>query len=626
MITAECSIYNWKELNDKYELKAKDEKEFLQKIIEKKGTDKIKETLQELDGAYAFAYQTEKEIILCRDIIGEKPIFYNDENGLSFAFEKKMLKGIRKFELNPRTILKYNKETKKTEFIKKEFFEPKETKDNKETIKKKTLELIKKAIQKRLPKEKFGILFSGGIDSTIISFLCKKLGCEFTCYTAGIEEKGMEKAKDLEQAETVAKELGFELKIKTINLEETEQKIKKIIPILEDANIMRVGVALPLFIGCEMAKKDGIKIIFSGLGSEEIFAGYERHKKSQDINKECVSGLLNMYERDLYRDYMTTKSNELELRAPLLDTELVKYALKIPSKYKINGEETKTILRETAEEMGVPEEFTKFKKRAAQYGSKSDKAIEKLAKKQGKRKPEYLMQFYPEKNVRLGALMSSGKDSMYAMQIMKKQNYPITCLITIKSKNKDSYMFHTPNIDLVEMQSEALEIPLIIGTTTGEKEKELTDLKKILEEAKKKYKIQGIITGALFSNYQRERIEKIADSLELKVFSPLWHMDQETLLRQLIDEEYEFILSSIAAYGLNKKWLGRKITNEDIDKLVEINKKIGINIAFEGGEAESLVLDCPMFKKKIKIMEFEIIEESEEVARYVVKKAELVEK
>ena len=103
-------------------------------------------------------------------------------------------------------------------------------------------------------------------------------------------------------------------------------------------------------------------------------------------------------------------------------------------------------------------------------------------------------------------------------------------------------------------------------------------------------------------------------------------MDQEKEMRQLIKEGFEIVMSSIAAEGLDKSWLGRKLTMKDIDRLVEFHKKIGFHVAGEGGEFESLVLDGPMFRKRIKVFDSEIVEESENVARFVVKKAKLVGK
>ncbi|MDP2750721.1 MAG: diphthine--ammonia ligase [Nanoarchaeota archaeon] len=645
-IVANCEIYNWKELNQRYGLDAQNDSQLIIKLIEKKGIQNVRETIEELDGDFAFAYWNENNVYLARDIVGVKPLWFcldSENNNFAFASEKKALKEMgfqteKIEELNPREIIHYSIQKNKIEKIKRDFFSIKpEITKNEFLIKRETKELLIEAIRKRLPQGKFGILFSGGIDSTFIAYVCKFIlkREDFICYTAAFgpdNEKDSEEAEDLRFAQKASKEYKFKLKVKKINLDETEKCIRKIIPLIEDNNVVKVGVALPFFVACEETRKDNIKVIFSGLGSEEIFAGYERHKNSIDVNKECQSGILKLYERDTYRDDVITMNNNLELRVPFMDKQLIAYALKIPAKYKLNEEnenavENKIILRRISEEIGMKKEFYERKKKAAQYGSRFDKALEKLAKKNKfKLKSDYLKQFYDEGNTELGVLFSSGKDSCFAMWTMMKQNYKIKCLITIESKNPDSYMFHTPNIQLAKKQAEAMDIPILTIETQGEKEKELYDLDIAMKEAIKKYNIKGIVTGALFSNYQRERIEKLCDKNSLKIFSPLWHMDQEKEMRSLLKADFEFILSSVAAEGLDKKWLGRKITEKDVDKLVELNKKTGINIAFEGGEAESLVLDAPMFKKKLKILESEIIMENQNTGRFIVKKAELVDK
>lgn len=251
--------------------------------------------------------------------------------------------------------------------------------------------LIVKSIEKILPEEKFGLLFSGGVDSTLIAFVAKKLGKNFMCYTTTLEEPGLKTGEDLEYSEKIAKELGFELKIVKLNLEEAEGYIKKTIQITGKNDIVSVGVGATFVPACEQAQKDGIKIIFSGLGSEEIFAGYERHEKAEDINKECLEGLKNIKEKDLDRDEAITKHYNLELKIPFLDQELIDYALKIPGELKIKDGIKKFILRKAAINIGLPEEYAMRKKRAAQYGSRIDNAILKLTRKKGlKYKKEYL--------------------------------------------------------------------------------------------------------------------------------------------------------------------------------------------------------------------------------------------
>jgi diphthine-ammonia ligase len=629
IFAANCEIYNWQGLNEKYNLSARNDAETLFKLLEEKGVSP--KTLEELDGVYAFAFLTDNKLYLARDILGVKPLWFSHAGGFSFASEKKALEKLGMLdigELNPRKILVYSLKEDRLEFLERPFFttEP-ELKDPEPQIAAKLSALIQDAVSKRIPDQKFGLLFSGGIDSTLLAYLLKKSGRDFTCYTTIVDDPSLKEPEDLSYAKKIAKQLGLNHKIIRLKESHIKKQLRTIVPLIEDSNVVKVEVALTFFAACEAAKKDGCKVIFSGLGSEELFAGYQRHKTSADINKECLSGLLKLYERDLYRDDVITMYNSLEARLPFLDKELVSYSLRIPPQLKIKNEVEKYILRKAAARLGLPEEFTLRKKRAAQYGSNVSKALAKLTRKFGlKLKSQYLKQFYPAKNLRLAALISSGKDSLYALYTMLRQNYSVECLITLKSSNPDSFMFHTPAIELVELQSASMGIPLITQDTEGEKEAELKDLRIALKKAKEQYQIEGVITGALYSNYQRDRIEKLCDSLSLKIFSPLWHINQETEVRELLGSGFRFILTKIAAEGLNKGWLNTEFTEDHLKRLIELNKTIGLNIAGEGGEYESLVLDCPLFKKRIRIKDSRIAEESLNTATLIIKKAELEDK
>ncbi|MFP4189898.1 MAG: diphthine--ammonia ligase [Candidatus Woesearchaeota archaeon] len=616
-----CEIYNWKELDKEYNYRSANDSELVLKLIEDniESLESIKDTLERLDGVYSFAYWDKKEgnVYLARDILGVKPLWFTTEDGLAFASERKALynSSRRKIvELNPRKIMVYDIKDNTTDRIERPFFTIRSIEDSK-TIHEKTKDLLYNAIQKRIPERKVGVLFSGGIDSVFIAYVLKEMGIDFTCYTTALEEESMGTAIDLETSEEVAAEFGLKLKTKKLSLKDTERYITDVAPLIEDNNVVKVGVGVTMLAACEEAKKDGVKVIFSGLGSEEVFAGYERHKDSTDINKECLSGLLKIYERDLYRDDVITMKNGMELRVPFLDKELVSYSLGIPDKMKIDEKRNKIVLRDISKSIGIPEKFAEKKKRAAQYGSKIDRAIQRLARKQGfERKSEYLRQFYKPPNVRLGVLWSGGKDSAFAAWIMKQQNYELSCLISVESTNEDSYMFHTPNISIVDMHSEASGIPLVKRKTEGQKEEELSDLREAIKEAKEKYGIEGVVTGAIFSNYQRDRVEAICDEQELKIFSPLWHMEQKSEMKRILKEGFVVSMVKIAGYGLDKDWLGESITMDSIRRLVELNERYKINIAGEGGEFETLVLDAPFFKKKIIIDDYTIEEDSENSA------------
>jgi len=197
--------------------------------------------------------------------------------------------------------------------------------------------------------------------------------------------------------------------------------------------------------------------------------------------------------------------------------------------------------------------------------------------------------------MKLGVLFSGGKDSNYALFEANKTD-EVKVLISLDSKNKDSYMFHTP-IEDVDKQAKKLKIPLIKFKTKGEKEEELKDLKKAIEKAKKEFKIEGVVTGAVASTYQASRIQKICDELDLWCFNPLWQMNQEKLLRDLIKDGFKFKIVKVAADGLDDSWINRIIDKKAIDELVKLRKKYRFNVAFEGGEAETEVIESPLFRK-----------------------------
>ncbi|MEM0230613.1 MAG: diphthine--ammonia ligase [Candidatus Woesearchaeota archaeon] len=205
--------------------------------------------------------------------------------------------------------------------------------------------------------------------------------------------------------------------------------------------------------------------------------------------------------------------------------------------------------------------------------------------------------------MKLGALFSGGKDSCYAMHLAARQ-HEIVCLISILSKSSESYMFHTPNINLVKKQAEALGLPILMEETEGQKEEELKDLERALLKAKSEYRIEGIVSGAIASTYQKERIEKICKRLGLECLNPLWGVDQFELLRRLVSERFEVIIVGVFAMGL-ERFLGRKIDQSFIREIESVYEKLRINPSGEGGEYESFVLNAPMFKHPLEILSSE---------------------
>jgi len=201
--------------------------------------------------------------------------------------------------------------------------------------------------------------------------------------------------------------------------------------------------------------------------------------------------------------------------------------------------------------------------------------------------------------MKLGVLFSGGKDSCFACY---KTREHVACLITIISKNPESYMFHTTNINLTKIQADLLGLPWISVETEGEKEKELKELEKAIKIAKEKYKITGIVSGALSSVYQKTRIKKICDKLGLQCVNPLWQANQIAYLKEFISSGFKALISGVFACPFSANWLGRVIDEKTLEELKELSKNFGVSVAGEGGEFETFVFDGPIFKKKIEII------------------------
>ncbi len=222
--------------------------------------------------------------------------------------------------------------------------------------------------------------------------------------------------------------------------------------------------------------------------------------------------------------------------------------------------------------------------------------------------------------MRLASLLSGGKDSVYAAHLMQRE-HQLSYMVSMKPENPNSYMFHTVNIDVTRLQAEAWGIPYVEAKTEGEKENELDDLKETLSTLD----IDGVITGAIASKYQADRVNRLCHELGLTHLSPLWARDREQLLHEMLSSGMQIIFSAVAAHGLDQSWLGEPLTPERITKLRNLNDRFGVDMCGEGGEYESLVVDAPWFTRRIEIHEAERTWDGVS-GRYNIKKAQLVDR
>ncbi len=205
--------------------------------------------------------------------------------------------------------------------------------------------------------------------------------------------------------------------------------------------------------------------------------------------------------------------------------------------------------------------------------------------------------------MKVASLFSGGKDSTYSIYKAKQEGHQIRCLITILPLSEESMLLHFPNIELTKLQSKSMGIPQIyIESRSNETETEVNLIEKILAKAKSEYDLEGLVHGGILSKFQKNIFDRVCSKLNLKLISPLWQKEQIEYMKNLIESNFHFIITSVSADGLDEKWLGKEITIQDLEKLDQLSKKYGFNINFEGGEAETMVIDCPLFSHPIMIL------------------------
>jgi diphthine-ammonia ligase len=223
--------------------------------------------------------------------------------------------------------------------------------------------------------------------------------------------------------------------------------------------------------------------------------------------------------------------------------------------------------------------------------------------------------------MRVAALCSGGKDSSYALWLAIQRGYEIAHLVAMIPRRDDSLMFHFPNIELIDLFAECTGLHLVKAETSGERGQELVDLKQVLRGLD----AEGIVSGAIASNYQKGHIDRICEELGLASLAPLWGREPVELIREMLKAGFDIIITGAAAQGLDSGWLGRKLDEKALRELITLRERYGVNPSGEGGEYESLVLDAPFFKSKIEVLEAEKIWRGIS-GYYLIKRARLVRK
>ncbi len=204
--------------------------------------------------------------------------------------------------------------------------------------------------------------------------------------------------------------------------------------------------------------------------------------------------------------------------------------------------------------------------------------------------------------MKLAALYSGGKDSTFAISRAQDLGHRVACLITMHPIADDSALFHYPNSWVTEYLADAMQIPLMGFQVSGRsKEEEMNALEEAIVQVKSLYEIDGIVYGGISSNYQKQAFEQVCVRQRIAAVAPLWNSEPERYITELVKRGFRIIIAGVSTMGLDKGWLGRELDKEAIDKLMSVSKKCGFNLTFEGGEAETLVIDCPLYCKRLQI-------------------------
>ena len=395
-------IYNYHEL--KHDLKdnyiTDSDCEVILKLISKyyksSLSDAVKKAVKFLDGDYAFAVYDGKDLVMARDPVGVKPLYYGENTKkklFGFASERKALwnigiKNVKTLQPNKMLVNQnlVDSENNLEKLINKKGKLNSEKVDNLNDIKSSLKNSLIDSVEKRIKGlDKVGIIFSGGVDSTIIARITVDLGIKPILYSVG-----QESSVDLKFSKKAAKWLDLPLKYQLIDEKVVRENLPGILDAIEDYNIMKIGVGMTAYLSSKMAHEDGLKVVLSGQGADELFGGYHRyldyfHNKGENAQDDLKNDVLNLYHVNLERDDEACMAHGVELRVPYLDLEIIKMAMNIPMKYKIKeGEDPlrKCILRRVASDLKVPPEIVYRPKKAAQYGSGIHKLlIKKVIKK-----------------------------------------------------------------------------------------------------------------------------------------------------------------------------------------------------------------------------------------------------
>ncbi len=401
-------IYNYKQIRNRlrsdHDFVSTSDSEVIIHFLEEKLTqsgsllEALRKMARILDGVYSIAVKDHKtgEIALVRDLLGVRQLYYcEDPQQVTFASEQKAIwllgrkKSVKRVMPGHAVIINNKGNLREYRIAE----PPKTLESNMRTFRYNTFEdairAYKRALTLSMKKrteglDRIGIIFSGGIDSVLVAWLAKHMVKEVICYNAGTPD-----SLDILFADKVAEELQLTLKVNIITKRSTEKMLPKIIHAIEERNALQVEVALPIYSAMALAKKDHVKVVFSGQGADEIFGGYSWYPNIVategyfSLRDHMIEDLFLLYKETLEREDKTTMAHGIEMREPYLDRQVIKTAFDINPKLNVKGPNDqlgKHVHRKLADQLGIPKEIAYRHKAAAQHGSGIHFIIDEIAR------------------------------------------------------------------------------------------------------------------------------------------------------------------------------------------------------------------------------------------------------
>ena len=395
-------IYNYRDLRrsleDRHKFETQTDSEVLAHLLAEHYDGDLFEAFNRiapmLDGVYAVACTDGRSVVIARDLIGVRQLYWGENDELiAFASEKKALWRIGLMDeirrLLPGEILCISQSGLRSARRSTDFLKPKGVtiRDFGEALKA-YREVLVEAVRKRIAGlGRVGLILSGGVDSVLIAAIAKELGAELVGYVACTEE-----ASDVDFARKAADQIGFPLRINYLDDQSILEFIPKVIATIEDRSLGQVEVGIPIMASVELAHEDGQIVLLTGQGTDELFGGYPWYRRIvelegyEEFESRMWSDLNLLYKETLEREDKIAMAYGIELRVPYLDPEVIKVAFSIDPHLKICAPcDTlgKHIHRALASSLGVDPEIAWRPKEAAQHGAGIHERILALARKQG---------------------------------------------------------------------------------------------------------------------------------------------------------------------------------------------------------------------------------------------------